>query len=227
MLNLLLVEDDLDLAATIIDYFELESIQCDHAANGLAGLHFIEQNPYQALIIDINLPKMDGLTLCNTIRQQGIDTPVLMLTARDSLDNKLEGFQSGADDYLIKPFAMAELIVRIQTLAKRRSGQIKRLSLADLEIDLSEKQAYRHNEPLKLSPTAFCILEILLRASPKPVSRTDIMQAVWGDNQPDSNSLKVHIHHLRKQLDSRHSPSLLQTVPGYGFALRLNTVNAK
>lgn len=220
MLNLLLVEDDLDLAATIVDYFEIESIQCDHAANGLAGLSFIKQNAYQALIIDINLPKMDGLTLCNTIRQQGIDTPVLMLTARDSLDNKIEGFQSGADDYLIKPFAMAELIIRIQTLAKRRSGQVKKLSLADLEIDLSKKQAYRHKVPLKLSPTAFRILDILLRASPEPVSRVEIMQAIWGDNQPDSNSLKVHIHHLRKQLDGQYLPKLLQTVPGHGFALR-------
>ena len=220
MLNLLLVEDDLDLAATIIDYFEIESIQCDHAANGLAGLNFINQNAYQALIIDINLPKMDGLTLCETIRQQGIDTPVLMLTARDSLDNKIEGFQSGADDYLIKPFAMAELIIRIQTLAKRRSGQVKKLSLADLEIDLSKKQAYRQKIPLKLSPTAFRILDILLRASPEPVSRVDIMQAIWGDNQPDSNSLKVHIHHLRKQLDGQYLPKLLQTVPGHGFALR-------
>ncbi|WP_298776446.1 response regulator transcription factor [uncultured Shewanella sp.] len=220
MLNLLLVEDDLDLAATIVDYFEIESIQCDHAANGLAGLSFIKQNAYQALIIDINLPKMDGLTLCNTIRQQGIDTPVLMLTARDSLDNKIEGFQSGADDYLIKPFAMAELIIRIQTLAKRRSGQVKKLSLADLEIDLTKKQAYRHKVPLKLSPTAFRILDILLRASPEPVSRANIMQAIWGDNQPDSNSLKVHIHHLRKQLDGQYLPKLLQTVPGHGFALR-------
>ncbi|WP_299002423.1 response regulator transcription factor [uncultured Shewanella sp.] len=220
MLNLLLIEDDLDLAATIIDYFEIESIQCDHAANGLAGLSFIKQNTYQALIIDINLPKMDGLTLCETIRQQGIDTPVLMLTARDSLDNKIEGFQSGADDYLIKPFAMTELIIRIKTLAKRRSGQVKKLALADLEIDLSKKQAYRHKIPLKLSPTAFRILDILLRASPDPVSRVDIMQAIWGDNQPDSNSLKVHIHHLRKQLDGQHLPKLLQTVPGHGFALR-------
>ncbi|WP_299491265.1 response regulator transcription factor [uncultured Shewanella sp.] len=222
MLNLLLVEDDIDLAATIIDYFELESMQCDHATNGLAGLHFIEQQAYSALIIDINLPKMDGLTLCNTLREKGIDTPVLMLTARDSLDNKIEGFQSGADDYLVKPFAMAELIVRIQTLSKRRSGQVKKLRLADLEIDLADKKAYRHNDPLKLSPTAFRILDVLLRASPNPVSRHQIMQNIWGDDQPDSNSLKVHIHHLRKQLDGQHSPKLLHTVQGQGFALRLS-----
>ena len=116
MLNLLLVEDDLDLATAIVDYLELESIQCDHAGNGAAGLNLIESNDYQAIILDLNLPKMDGLAVCKNMRKQGIDTPVLMLTARDGLEDKLIGFDAGADDYLVKPFAMQELIARIQVL---------------------------------------------------------------------------------------------------------------
>jgi len=220
MLNLLLVEDDLDLAIAVVDYLELEGIQCDHAANGLTGLNMITTNNYQAIILDLNLPKMDGLTVCKKMREQGIDTPVLMLTARDTLGDKLVGFDSGTDDYLVKPFAMEELIVRMQVLAHRRSGQVKRLTLSDLELDLQQKQAYRDQRLLKLSPTTWKILETLMRATPNPVSREKLMQAVWGDEQPDSNSLKVHIYNLRKQLDVDGLQPLLHTIPSIGFALR-------
>ena len=126
-MNVLLVEDDIDLATTIVDYLELESMACDHASNGLMGLNLIENAEYQVIILDINMPKMDGITLCKRMREIGIDTPVLMLTARDTLDNKLEGFNAGSDDYLVKPFAMQELIARIQVLGRRRSGETKRL----------------------------------------------------------------------------------------------------
>ncbi|PMO71684.1 response regulator transcription factor [Vibrio splendidus] len=219
-LQLLLVEDDLDLATAVIDYLDLEDIQCDHAANGLAGLNLIETNRYDAVILDLNLPKMNGLQVCENLRVQGIDTPVLMLTARDTLDDKLTGFSKGADDYLVKPFAMEELIVRAQVLAKRRSGQVSRLSVSDLEIDLKQHQAYRAKLPLKLSPTALKILEVLMRSSPNPVSRETIMQGVWGDDQPDSNSLKVHIFNLRKQVDAEQDNKLLHTIAGKGFAIK-------
>ncbi|WP_445778294.1 response regulator transcription factor [Shewanella sp.] len=219
-LQLLLVEDDLDLATAVIEYLELEGILCDHSANGLAGLHLIQQNHYDAIILDLNLPKMNGLQVCESIRAEGIDVPVLMLTARDTLDDKLTGFANGADDYLVKPFAMEELIVRIKVLARRRSGQVQRLTLADLSVDVQQKQAFRHNVELKLSPTALKILTVLLRASPNPVSREKLMQMVWGDEQPDSNSLKVHIFNLRKQVDADHDNKLLHTVSGYGFAIK-------
>ncbi|MDX2464008.1 MAG: response regulator transcription factor [Porticoccus sp.] len=224
MLNLLLVEDDLDLAATIVDYLELESITCDHAANGVAGLALIQKNQYQVIILDINLPRMNGLSVCSQMRSEGIDTSVIMLTARDSLDDKLEGFDSGADDYFVKPFALEELVARVRTLAKRRSGQVERLQVADLQLDLRNKQAYRQGQLLKLSPTTFHILEVLARSSPEPVSRARLMQSVWGDDQPDSNSLKVHIHHLRKQIDQDEDNTLIQTISGVGFALRINSV---
>lgn len=221
-LNLLLVEDDIDLARAIVDYFSLEGSQCDHAANGVAGLHLIETNFYDAVILDLNLPKMNGLKVCQALRSKGIDVPVLMLTARDTLDDKLTGFSTGADDYLIKPFAMEELIVRVNVLAKRRSGQVSRLTLADLELDTQQKQAYRNDTLLALSPTAIKILEVLFRESPNTVSRTKLMQSVWGDEQPDSNSLKVHIFNLRKQIDTNDSIKLLHTISGQGFALKMD-----
>ncbi|CAA0080547.1 Response regulator MprA [Zhongshania aliphaticivorans] len=220
MMNILLVEDDLDLAATVVDFFELESVTCDHAANGVAGLNLIQQHHYDAIILDINMPKMNGLSVCAAMRSEGIDTPVLMLTARDTLEEKLEGFASGTDDYLVKPFELEELLVRIKALAKRRSGQVDKLRIADLEIDTRQKQAKRGGEFLKLSPTGFKILETLARQSPAPVSREKLMQVVWGDNIPDSNSLKVHLYNLRKQLDQDNNSTLIHTVGSQGFALR-------
>jgi len=222
MINVLLVEDDIDLAATIVDYLDIESITCDHASNGLMGLELIQRNHYQMVMLDINMPKMDGLTLCNTVRERGLDIPILMLTARDSLENKLQGFEAGSDDYLVKPFAMKELVARVQVLSKRRSGEVKRLVLGDLILDLNQRIAQSQQRTLKLSPIAFKLLEVLVRASPHPVSRQHIMQAIWGDEQPDSNSLKVHIHHVRKQLNaSKHSPLLkLDTISGIGFAIK-------
>ena len=219
-LHLLLVEDDRDLAAAVIDYFELENIQCDYAGNGLLGLNLIEKNQYDVILLDLNLPKMNGLQVCEKLRAQGVDVPILMLTARDTLDDKLTGFSKGADDYLIKPFAMEELIVRTQVLARRRSGQISRLSVADLSLDIQQMQAYRSGSLLKLSPTALKILEVLMRQSPKPVLREKLMQSVWGDAQPDSNSLKVHIFNIRKQVDAQHEIKLVHTIPGRGFAIK-------
>ncbi|WP_024600710.1 response regulator transcription factor [Pseudoalteromonas sp. TAE56] len=221
MINVLLVEDDIDLATTIVDYLEIESIECDHASNGVMGLNLIERNPYQMIILDVNMPKMDGLTMCKTLRERGIDIPVLMLTARDSLDNKLEGFAAGSDDYLVKPFAMKELVARVQVLAKRTSGEVKRLTFANLTLNLTAHTATVAAYSLKLSPITFKLLEVLVREQQKPVTRQVIMQAIWGDDQPDSNSLKVHIHHLRKQLEQAHCQAVLETIPSVGFGLKL------
>ncbi|KPZ53603.1 Response regulator MprA [Pseudoalteromonas sp. P1-13-1a] len=220
MINVLLVEDDIDLATTIVDYLDIEDIECDHASNGVMGLNLLQINHYQMIILDVNMPKMDGLTMCRTLREQGKDTPVLMLTARDSLDNKLEGFDAGSDDYLVKPFAMKELVARVRVLAKRKSGEVKRLTLANLNLDLAKRSAEVEGQTLKLSPIAFKLLETLVREAPQPVTRSAIMQAVWGEEQPDSNSLKVHIYHLRKQLEGASKQVKLETIPSVGFAIK-------
>ena len=220
MLNVLLVEDDTDLAATIVDYLELEAINCDHASDGVSGLSLIETNAYQVIILDINLPRMDGLTVCKNMRNQGMDTPVLMLTARDSIDDKVVGFSSGTDDYLVKPFALEELVVRLQALARRRSGQVNLLKVANIELNLDQQQVKRGDTLIRLSPIGLKLLETLMRVSPNTVSRTELMRAVWGDEHPDSNSLKVHMHNLRKAIDTEERQSLIQTITGFGFAMR-------
>jgi len=223
VLNVLLVEDDYDLAETVVDYLELESISCDFASNGMAGLHFIQENQYDVVLLDLNLPRLDGLTLCERVRASGNDTPVLMLTARDQLDDKLAGFAAGTDDYLVKPFELQELVVRIKALAKRRSGQAKLLSCGDLEMNLSARTVTRAGQGIKLSPIGWRLLENLLRASPEVVSKAKLVAAVWGDEPPDSDSLKVHLFHLRKAIDGPFARPLLHTVASHGFAIKEDT----
>ena len=220
MLNVLLIEDDLDLAQTVVEYLELEQIRCDHARNGVSGLQFVRQNGYEAILLDLNLPRLDGLSVCEQLRTDGDDTPILMLTARDQLNDKLDGFRAGTDDYLVKPFELQELVVRLQAVAKRRSGQVHRLRCADLEMNLSAKTVTRAGQALKLTPIGWQLLETLLRASPSVVSRQELEEVVWGDEPPDSNSLKVHMFHLRKAIDTPFPTTLLHTVAGHGFVLK-------
>lgn len=219
MLSVLLVEDDLDLAATVIQFLELEGIQCDHANNGVSGLNLLLSHRYDALLLDLNLPRMDGITLCEKVREKGNDTPILMLTARDQLSDKIEGFQAGTDDFLVKPFELEELVLRVQSLTRRRSGQVQRLSCGDLIMDLSRRNVERAGKQLHCSPVVWKLLETLMRASPAAVSREKLQQSVWGDEPPDSNSLKVHMHHLRKSVETGFDVTMVHTVQGYGFAL--------
>jgi DNA-binding response OmpR family regulator len=220
MLSVLLVEDDLDLAETLIDYLDLEQIACDHASNGIMGLNFIERQRYDVLLLDLNLPRLSGIDVCQRLREEGCDTPVLMLTARDGLDAKLEGFRVGTDDYLVKPFELQELVVRVQALARRRSGQIQQLRCGDLEMNLTFHVVSRAGQSLKVSPTGWRLLEALMRASPGVVSRQALETMLWGNDIPDSNSLKVHLFHLRQAVDAPFDTPLLHTVPGHGVALR-------
>ncbi|WP_233243760.1 response regulator transcription factor [Bacterioplanes sanyensis] len=184
MLNVLLVEDDLDLAASLLDMMQLEDIGCDHASNGLAGLQLLQHSEYDVLILDLNLPKLDGLSVCRQARAQGCDVPVLMLTARDALLDKLDGFDAGGDDYLVKPFEIDELLARVRALAKRRSGQAQQLQFADIRMRLDQHQAWRGERPLSLSPIGWQLLECLMRAAPSPVSRDKLIATVWGNLRP-------------------------------------------
>lgn len=220
MIQALLVEDDADLAATILDYLEVEDIGCDYADNGGAGLHMAAAGSYDVVLLDINLPVMNGLEVCARLRAEGNDTPLLMLTARELLDDKVAGFEAGADDYLVKPFELRELTARIQALARRRSGQGQVLRCRDLEMNIKAQTVTRQGVPLHLSPIGRRILEVLLRASPEPVTRQKLLTAVWGEEPPDSDSLKVHLFHLRRLVDGPFGLPLLHTLPGRGFVLR-------
>ena len=216
----LLIEDDIDLAVTIVDYLKLENINCDHFSNGVAALQALQQANYQCIILDWQLPRMSGIDFAKRLRSLGEDIPILMLTAKDRLDDKLTGFEAGVDDYLVKPFALAEMLARIKTLSKRRSGEALLLKVADIEMECKLKQVTRAGQILKLSPTGFQLLELLLRASPEAISRKRIIQTVWGEESPDSDSLKVLIHRLRKQVDSNREIPIIHTIQGYGFAIR-------
>jgi len=221
-IHTLLVEDNLSLAETVIAFFELEGIDCDYAATGPQGLELALSNEYQTILLDINLPRMNGLEVCEALRHQGVDVPVLMLTARDTLEDKLAGFDAGTDDYLIKPFELSELAARVKALAKRRSAQAQKLAVGPLVMDLSSKTASREGKTLNLSPTGWKLLELLMRESPSVVSRQKMENAIWSDADfPDSDVLKVHLYKLRQQVDKPFSTKLIETVATHGVAIRV------
>lgn len=221
-IHTLLVEDNLSLAETVIAFFELEGIDCDYAATGPQGLELALSNEYQTILLDINLPRMNGLEVCEALRHQGVEVPVLMLTARDTLEDKLAGFDAGTDDYLIKPFELSELAARVKALAKRRSAQAQKLAVGPLVMDLSSKTASREGKTLNLSPTGWKLLELLMRDSPSVVSRQKMENAIWSDADfPDSDVLKVHLYKLRQQVDKPFSTKLIETVATHGVAIRV------
>ncbi len=218
----LLVEDNLSLAQTVIAYFDLEGIECDYASTGSQGLDLALSNDYQAILLDINLPRMNGLQVCEVLRNRGVDVPVLMLTARDSLADKLAGFDAGTDDYLVKPFELIELTARVKSLAKRRSLLAQQLEVGSLTMDLSLKTVRRDGQAISLTPTCWTLLEILMRESPNVVSREKLQNAIWrGSDLPDSNVLKVHLYKLRQQVDKPFSTKLVHTVARHGFAIQV------
>ena len=220
--NTLLVEDNVSLAQTVIAYFDLEGINCDYASNGSQGLELALLNDYQVILLDINLPRINGLEVCEMIRKQGVDIPVMMLTARDSLEDKLAGFDAGTDDYLVKPFELSELVARVKALFKRRSLHSMKLEVGPLVMDLSLKTVCREGQKLKLTPTCWKLLEILMRESPNIVSREKMQNTIWNEpDLPESDVLKVHLYKLRQQVDKPFSIKLIQTVSSHGVAIRV------
>ena len=218
----LLVEDNVSLAETVIAYFDLEGIDCDYASTGPQGLELALTNDYQTILLDINLPRMNGLEVCKAMRNQGVDVPVLMLTARDTLEDKLAGFDAGTDDYLVKPFELSELAARVKALANRRSSLAQKLEVGPLVMDLSLKTVSRDGQTLSLTPTCWKLLKTLLRESPNVVSREKMESAIWSaPDLPDSNVLKVHLYKLRQQVDKPFSTNLIHTVAAHGVAIRV------
>jgi DNA-binding response OmpR family regulator len=221
--SVLVVEDNADLAANIADYLEAHGHVVDVAMDGVTGLHLAVSEPHDVIVLDLMLPGLDGLTLCRRLRQDAHSTtPVLMLTARASLDDKVAGFGEGADDYLIKPFELRELELRLAALVRRgHSGErLNRLQVADLVFDLGTLSVQRAGRPITLPVLPLRILERLMKRSPNVVWRRDIEQAAWGDSPPDSDSLRVHMHTLRSAIDPPDLPPLLHTVRGVGYQLK-------
>lgn len=218
--TILLVEDHRLLAETVIDYLETAGFTVDYADDGNAGYQLAVSQNFDAIVLDLMLPGMSGYDICRRLRtEMADDTPILMLTARDQLDDKLQGFREGADDYLIKPFDLAELEARLLSLIKRNRGEIGEqiLKVGDLVMDTRNLTVTRANLSIKLSSTLFRILKILMRESPNVVSREDIERELWGDLVPDSDTLRSHLYKLRKAIDKPFDTQLMHTVQGMGF----------
>ena len=225
--SILLVEDHRDLAETISMALESAGFAVDHAADGSEALRLVTEHEFDCILLDLVLPGIDGLMVCRRLRNKhGIDTPVLMLSARDRIEDKLAGFKHGADDYLVKPFAIEELKARVKALVSRKRGETanSRIIAGDLMVDTRTREVTRRGRHLELSPTGFRILRILLREAPGVVSREAIEHELWGDGVPGSDALRSHVYILRKALDKPFGSkggNMIRTVNGVGF--RLNT----
>ena len=220
MLRILLIEDQRDIAANIWDFLEFRGFVMDHAADGVSGLRMALDGASDVIVLDLGLPKLDGLDLCRALREAGRDTPVLMLTARDTLDDKLAGFAEGADDYLVKPFAMRELEARIRALHRRghlQHGDVMRV--ADLSLDPVKLQVERDGQKLTLTRAGFVLLEALLRRSPHVVRHADLAHALWGEGGGDIATLHTHLSVLRSVIDRPFKLQLLHTVHGFGYRI--------
>ena len=227
-LRLLVVEDNPDLAANLVDYLTSLRHLVDAAGDGATGLRLAEQENFDVILLDLILPALSGLDVCRRLRQQGRNTPILMLTARDTLDDKVAGLEAGADDYLVKPFAMREVAARIQALARRArpfSGS-DTLRVGDLCFDTAKLCVARGGRKIALPRIPLRILEILMRASPRPIPREDLERAIWSDEPPDSDALRSHLHILRSAIDKPFDRPLMHTLRGLGWQIATHEPDA-
>ncbi len=220
--SILMVEDHTDIAEMVTAYLESRGFTVDYAADGVTGLHLAVTNDYDAIVLDLMLPGLDGMDLCARLRNDARkDTPVIMLTTRDTLNDKVSGLETGADDYLIKPFAIKELEARLLALVRRSRGDVAKevLQVGDLSVDTSTMRVERAGVELTLTPISFKILSVLMRAAPSVVSRRELERQVWGDILPDSDTLRSHLYNLRKVIDKPFDNQLLHTIQGSGYRM--------
>lgn len=222
MLRILVVEDNKEILSNITMFLEHRNYIVDCADNAMTAMYLIGNNRYDVVVLDIMLPgDANGYDICKTMRQCNNHTPVIMLTAKDSLEERLEGFESGADDYLVKPFALDELEARIKALHKRSSGASKSvLTVGDLSFNTETYSVVRQGQEIELNPTLYKLLEILMKNSPNVVKKEVIEQYIWGENLPESDVLKTTIHMLRKKVDIPFGTSLIQTLRGIGYLIK-------
>ncbi|MFK8019143.1 MAG: response regulator transcription factor [Pseudomonadales bacterium] len=221
-MRILIIEDNPDIAGSIGDYLELQGHEADFASDGVMGLRMCSEHKFDVIILDINLPRMDGFEVCRQLRENyHLDTPVLMLTARGSLADKVTGFQMGAWDYLVKPFELQELGLRLDALNLRQApNQARVLKLGELSLNVNTLQAERAGQALNLHRASLQLLEMLMRAAPNVVSRQELEFRLWGDEPPGSEPLRSHMYELRRELDKPFAFKMLKTVRGVGFALQ-------
>ena len=224
-MRVLVVEDDAKIAAFIMKGLEQAGFAVDHAADGEDGLHLALTETYDAAIIDLMLPKRDGLSLIEELRRQQKDTPVIILSAKRTVADRVKGLQTGGDDYLVKPFSFAELLARVQALIRRGSGAAHpaRLTAGDLAIDLLSREVTRSGEKIDLQPREFALLEYLMRQAGRMVSKTMILEHVWDYSfDPQTNVVDVLVCRLRTKVDRGFGSKLIHTIRGVGYVLRVS-----
>ena len=218
----LLVEDERRLAQVVRRVLEEEGHTVDTAFDGEEGLAMGLDGSHDVIVLDIMLPQIDGIEVCQSLRRNRVDTPVLLLTALDAVEDRVRGLDAGADDYLPKPFAFQELLARLRALGRRRvqAREPSELRTGDLILDLRRRRAERAGRTIELSPKEFSLLEFLMRNEGRVVTRTQILDHVWGfDYSPDSNLVDVYMAYLRRKVDKAHEEKLIRTVRGMGYAL--------
>ena len=221
-MKILLIEDDADIASNIGQYFEDKGHLLDYAYSGEPGLRLATAERFDLIILDLMLPGKDGISVCREFRQQAShDTPILMLTARDTLDDKIEGFEAGTDDYLVKPFSLRELEMRVHALTRRGNAKntSSTINIGDLELNRDTMQVNRGDRAIELKPKAFRILEYLMLNTERVVSRQELIDRIWPDDPPEGDPLRVHIHNLRAQIDKPFDHDLIHTVHGVGYRI--------
>ena len=219
-LPILVVDDNVDILYNIRDYLVIKGFSVETAVNGADALKRLMSASYSLCVLDIGLPLIDGLSICQQLRRNGNNIPILMLTARDSIDDRVRGLEVGADDYLIKPFALKELAARIEALLRRTYGNQKDvLQVADLVFNLQTLQVTRAGTSIRLNPTCLAILKELMAKSPAVVSRLRLETVVWNGSPPDSDSLRANLYLLRRAVDKPFDKALIKTHPGRGWSL--------
>jgi DNA-binding response OmpR family regulator len=222
-LRILIIEDDATIAANLYDFLEAHGHAVDAAADGVTGLHLAVSQTFDAIVLDLGLPGMDGLTLARKLREEAqLDTPVLILSARDTLDDKLEGFSRGADDYLVKPFSLKEVEARLISMNRRSIGRIspRLLETGTLSLDPKTMAVRFAGNEVKLPPKCLRILELLIREPGRVISRDEIERLVWGESQETSDTLRSHLHTLRRALTAAGGYDPVETLHGIGYRLR-------
>ncbi len=219
-MRVLIIEDDLDIATNLYEFLEGRGCVVDMARDGVSGMHLATSGDFDAIVLDLGLPGMDGLRLCSKLRREARqDVPVLILTARDVLDDKLAAFDCGADDYLVKPFALREVEARLKALVSRRRGRVvdRKLVAGPIEFDTSSLAVSVDGRPVHLSRKCLRLLEMMMTAPNRVYSRAELEQALWGDEHPQSDSLRSHMHLLRRALTDGRGHSPIETVHGVGY----------
>jgi DNA-binding response OmpR family regulator len=220
-MRVLIVEDNRNLAANVADYLKSHGHVVDLAMDGLSGLHLAVTGDFDAIVLDLGLPAMDGTELCRRLRAAQAATPVLMLTARGELEDRIAGLELGGDDYLVKPVALKELETRLRALVRRARGGLTqpRLQVADLILDERTMQVTRAGQAIALARLDYELLRVLMRESPAVVPRSRLESELWGEEPPETDALRAHIHVLRRAIDYSFSPPLLHTVHSVGYRL--------